>query len=184
MHFRLSCGIAMRKARPASIGANLARAAGRTVAALKRRKLTLATAESCTAGLVGAALSLGDGASDVLEGGFITYTKDQKHVALGVRRGLMQKKGCVNAGCVAAMTDGALKRSKADMAVAVSGVLGPKPDEDGNPVGLVYFCVQRRGRKPLASYKAFGFAPHDELRAKTVLHALRLVRHEAERAGT
>jgi nicotinamide-nucleotide amidase len=166
-------------AKAASIGPHLTRAAGKTVAALKRRKLSVITAESCTAGLIAACLSLGDGASDVLEGGFTTYTKEQKSAALGVAKRLMATKGCVNAACVRAMAAGAFKRSKANIALAVSGVMGPRPDEDGNPVGLVYFCCHRRGKTPKVTREAFGFAPHDELRAATVLEALRLIRYAA-----
>jgi nicotinamide-nucleotide amidase len=163
-------------AKAPSIGPHLSRVAGRTVAALRRKGLTVVTAESCTAGLIAASLSLGNGASDVLEGGFITYTKDQKSTALGVKMPMMAKQGCINADCVRAMAAGALRHSKADIALAVSGVLGPQPDDDGNPVGLVYFCWQKRGRKAAVVRKAFGFAPHDALRAKTVLEGLRLIR--------
>jgi nicotinamide-nucleotide amidase len=166
-------------AKAPSIGPHLTRVAGKTVAALRKAKLSVVTAESCTAGLIAASLSLGDGASDVLAGGFTTYTKEQKAAALGVKKTLMADEGCVNAACVRAMASGALKHSKADIALAVSGVLGPKPDEDGNPVGLVFFCCQRRGRKADVIHKAFGFTPHDDLRAKTVLEALRLIRRTA-----
>ncbi len=114
----------------ASIGPHLTRVAGRTVAALHKRKLSLVTAESCTAGLIAASLSLGIGAGDVLEGGFTTYTKEQKAAALGVKKRAMDRRGCINADCVTAMAAGALKRSKADIAIAVSGVLGPEPDDD------------------------------------------------------
>jgi PncC family amidohydrolase len=159
-----------------SIGPHLTRVAGRTVAALHKKKLSVVTAESCTAGLIAASLSLGEGAGDVLEGGFTTYTKEQKAAALGVKKRDMEREGCVNSRCVRTMAAGALKRSKADIAIAVSGVLGPKPDEDGNAVGLVYFCCQRRGRRPNIIRREYGFEPHDELLAKTVLEALRLVR--------
>src|ERR1700710_1019770 len=136
MPCRSSCAGRALMAKAAAIGPHLSRVAGRTVAALRRRKLCAVTAESCTAGLIAAALSLGDGASDVLEGGFVTYTKEQKAAALGVRMPMMAKQGCVNPDCVRAMAAGALKHSAADIALAVSGVLGPEPDEDGNPVGL------------------------------------------------
>jgi nicotinamide-nucleotide amidase len=166
-------------AKAPSIGPHLTRVAGKTVAALRKGKLSVVTAESCTAGLIAASLSLGDGASDVLEGGFTTYTKTQKAAALGVRKALMSTKGCVNEACVRAMASGALKHSKADVALAVSGVLGPEPDEDGNPVGLIYFCCQRRGRRAAVSHQTFGFAPHDALRTRAVLEALRLIKEAA-----
>ena len=78
--------------RTPSIGPHLSRAAGRTVSALKKKRLTVVTAESCTAGRIAASLSLGDGASDVLEGGFTTYTKEQKAAALGVGKSLIAKR--------------------------------------------------------------------------------------------
>jgi nicotinamide-nucleotide amidase len=142
---------------------------------LKREKLTVVTAESCTAGLICAALSLADGASDALQGGFVTYTKANKITALGVDEDLLARDGSVNAEVVRQMTSGALERSPADLAVAVSGVLGPSPDEDGNPVGLVFFCCQRRGREPIHLRKDYGTKPPDQLRRQTLLDAFGII---------
>lgn len=142
------------------------------VSALKSYKLTVVTAESCTAGLVSAALSLAKGAGDVLHGSFATYTKENKAMALGVDRNVLDQQGSVNAEVVRELAAGALSRSPADLALAVSGVLGPSPDEDGNPVGLVYFCCLRRARDPILLRRDYGAQPHDVLRRKVVLEAL------------
>lgn len=157
------------------IDPELAACADLVIEKLKREKLTIVTAESCTAGLVCASLSLADGASDALHGGFVTYTKANKIEALGVDKDLLEREGSVNAEVVRQLASGALARSPADLALAVSGVLGPSPDEDGNPVGLVYFCCQRRGRRPVSVRKDYGAKPHDRLRRQTVLDAFDIV---------
>lgn len=142
------------------------------VGTLKDRGLTIVTAESCTAGLISAALSFAEGAGDVLHGSFVTYTKANKAMALGVDDDLLEQQGSVNAEVVRELAAGALSRSPADLALSVSGVLGPSPDEDGNPVGLVYFCCQRRGQNPIHLRRDYGAQPHDTLRRKAVLDAL------------
>jgi PncC family amidohydrolase len=106
--------------------------------------LTLATAESCTAGRLAAALSDAPGAAEFFQGGFVTYTKDMKHRVLGVDAGLLREKGAVCAEVAEAMARGALARSGADVAVSITGVAGPEPDEDGNPVGLIYCALAER----------------------------------------
>jgi nicotinamide-nucleotide amidase len=158
-----------------TIAHELVQRAGHTIKALATRKLSVITAESCTAGLIAAALSRGDGASDVLEGGFVVYTKGHKAAALGVDAGCMDEEGCVTEAVVRQMAEGALARSSADIALAVSGVLGPEPDQDGNPVGLVYFCCVRRGSAPHVVREEYPAAPHDELRRTAVLEGLRLI---------
>jgi nicotinamide-nucleotide amidase len=115
------------------------------VARAKACGLTLVTAESCTAGRLAAALADVPGAGDQLHGGFVTYTKQAKHRLLGVDMALLREKTAVCAEVAEAMAAGALLRSTADIAVAVTGVAGPDPDEDGNPVGLIYCAVARRG---------------------------------------
>jgi len=150
------------------------RAAG-VIEALIRRNLTVVTAESCTAGLIAASLSLAKGASEALHGGFVTYTKANKVTALGVDEDLLAREGSVNATVVRELARGALARSPADLALAVSGVLGPSPDEDGNPVGLVYFCAQRRGQHPKHLRKDYGAEAHDFLRHQTILDAFDII---------
>jgi nicotinamide-nucleotide amidase len=157
---------------------------GKAGAALRRLKaagLTVATAESCTAGLIAAALARGEGASDVLHGGFVTYTKANKAKALGVSRKMLAAEGSVTANVAKAMALGALTRSPADIALSVTGVLGPTCDEDGNPVGLVYFCCARRQGKVIIVRRGYGRAAHDKLRRRAVIDALALLGRCASR---
>lgn len=142
---------------------------------LKRAGKTVVTAESCTAGLIAAVLSQAGDAGEVLHGSFVTYTKGNKTAALGVPAGLLDEKGSVNEEVAVAMAEGALTRSPADVALAVTGVLGPEPDEDGNPVGLVYLCCVSRHTKPAVLHEALGRADPDLLRRKIVTAALDLL---------
>jgi nicotinamide-nucleotide amidase len=115
------------------------RLAEQVMAAAKRCNLTLVTAESCTAGRIAALLAEAPGASQYLHGGIVAYTKDMKQRALGVSAALLQEKTAVCSEVAEAMARGALHLSHAGAALSITGVLGPEPDEDGNPVGLV-FC--------------------------------------------
>jgi nicotinamide-nucleotide amidase len=108
--------------------------------------LSLVTAESCTAGALAKAFAQAEGASKYFHGGIVAYTKPMKIKTLGVSPELLEEKSAVCAEVAVAMAEGALARSPADIAVSITGVAGPEPDEDGNPVGLVYCAVaQRRG---------------------------------------
>ena len=164
-----------RMSRQSCIPNDLVRRANRVLKRLADRKLTAITAESCTAGLVAASLSLADGASNTLHGSFVTYTKANKVSALGVPPALLKREGAVTRGVATAMLKGALRYSPADIAVAVTGVLGPEPDDDGNPVGLVYLGCQRRGRRAKVVRKIYGKKPSDTLRRWAVRDALRLL---------
>jgi nicotinamide-nucleotide amidase len=149
------------------------------VQTLRRAHLTAVTAESCTAGLICSVLSQADGAGEVLHGGFVTYSKANKTMALGVDRSLLKRDGSVAPDVVRQMVQGALLRSPADVALAVSGVLGPSPDEDGNPVGLVYFGIGRRDGAITISRKNYGDQPHDTLRRSVVMDGLDLFGHSS-----
>lgn len=106
------------------------------LAALKGR--TLATAESCTGGGIGAALTAVPGSSEVYKGGIICYTNWVKHNLLDVDSYLLDREGAVSAPVAKAMAEGARKRLDTDIAVSVTGLAGPGGDEYGNPVGTVY----------------------------------------------
>jgi nicotinamide-nucleotide amidase len=106
-----------------------------------QKEASVVTAESCTAGKLSALLSEGPGAAVHLHGGFVTYTKANKTAALGVPASLLAERGAVCRDVAAAMAQGALARSPADIAVSITGVAGPDPDEDGNPVGRVCIAV-------------------------------------------
>jgi nicotinamide-nucleotide amidase len=161
------------------IDRELTEAAREAAEAIKRAKLTVVTAESCTAGLISAALSHADGASEILHGSFVTYTKDNKSKALGVDRTLLSEKSAVCAEVAGQMACGALDRSPATLALAVTGVLGPEPDEDGNPVGLVYISVCRKDAKPETVEKIYEKDDADALRRRVTLDALDLLRTAA-----
>lgn len=157
------------------IDASLVSQAERAVRHLRRSGLTAVTAESCTAGLISAALSQAQGAARQLHGSFVVYTKQNKTMALGVPASLLQRKGAVNAEVAEKLAKGALRRSPADIAVAVTGVLGPDEDEDGNPVGLVYFaCCRRRGACRVER-RQYSKMASDRLRRRVVSHALALL---------
>ena len=148
---------------------------------LKAAGLSVVTAESCTAGLISAVLAQAEGAGDMLHGSFVVYTKANKAMALGVDAALLERDGSVNAQVVRQLACGALERSPADLALAVSGVLGPEPDEDGNPVGLVFLACCRRGQEPETVRKDYGDGSSETLRRATVLDALALVARLANR---
>jgi nicotinamide-nucleotide amidase len=118
--------------------------AERLVKEAQASKLTLVTAESCTAGALAHLLAGAPGAAEVLHGGFVVYTKEHKTIALDVPAALIAKHTAVSAEVAEAMAEGALRHSQADLAISITGVIGPEPDEDGNPVGLVHFGIAGR----------------------------------------
>ena len=163
---------------PAADG-RLKNRAQQVLSALKAANMTIVTAESCTAGTVASLLAQADGAGDLLHGGFVTYTKEHKTAALGVSKRLLQKQGAVNAEVVKQLAAGALQRSPATLAIAISGVLGPEPDEDGNPVGLVYFCTLAKHTPPKLVREEFGEKPHEQLLEQAILRAFDLIEEAA-----
>lgn len=159
----------------ASPDGKLKQHAQQTLDALKVAGITIVTAESCTAGTIAALLAQAEGASDILHGGFITYTKEHKTKALGVSERLLKEQGAVNADVVKQLAAGALERSPASLAIAVSGVLGPEPDEDRNPVGLVYFCVLTKDQPPEVVREEFRKQLHERLLELALHRALDLI---------
>lgn len=107
--------------------------------------VVIATAESCTGGMIAAAMTDVAGASRWFERSFVTYTNTAKHEMLGVAEKIFEEHGAVSAECVSAMLAGALKHSHADLAVAVSGIAGPGGAEPGKPVGTVFIGWRRAG---------------------------------------
>ncbi len=112
---------------------------------LNKRGMMLATAESCTGGLVAAAITDRPGASFVFERGFIAYSNESKHNLLGVTHEILDKNGAVSRECAAAMVQGTLTHSLADMALSVTGIAGPAGGTPEKPVGLVYIGWGLRG---------------------------------------
>jgi nicotinamide-nucleotide amidase len=147
---------------------------------LRARGWRLATAESCTGGLIAAACTAVAGSSDWFERGFVTYSNEAKTEMLGVPAASIQAHGAVSAEVARAMAEGALAHSRADVAVAVTGIAGPGGGSAAKPVGTVWLALARRGHSASAELLQL---PGDRaaVRAATVHHALaRLV---AEAAG-
>jgi nicotinamide-nucleotide amidase len=108
------------------------------------RGIKFVTAESCTGGALSTLLSDTPGAGETFFGGFVCYAKEYKERILGVPAALIELETAVSESVARAMAQGALERSGCDLAIAITGVTGPKPDEDGNPVGLVHIAVARK----------------------------------------
>jgi nicotinamide-nucleotide amidase len=122
----------------------------------RAKGLTIVTAESCTGGMIAASLTDIAGSSAVVERGFVTYSNDAKHESIGVDRALIEAHGAVSEAVAAAMAAGALKNSRADAAVSVTGIAGPGGGTAAKPVGLVFIGGARRGgRAPLVERHVF-----------------------------
>ena len=145
------------------------------LADLQRAGLTLATAESCTGGLIAAALTAIAGSSATVLGGFVTYSNAMKSAQLGVPDSALAACGAVSEPVARLMAEGALARSGADIAVSCTGIAGPGGATPGKPVGLVHLAVARAGQPTLHAAAVF---PGDRaaIRAATVDAALRLLR--------
>lgn len=138
----------------------------------------IATAESCTGGLVMAALTEIAGASDVVERGFVTYSNEAKMEAIGVSRDILETFGAVSIAVAWQMAQGALKHSLADVAVAVTGIAGPGGGTEKKPVGTVVFARAVRGHDPeamVADIRHFGDLGRSEIRRQAALVALELL---------
>jgi nicotinamide-nucleotide amidase len=141
---------------------------------LKAQGLRLVTAESCTGGLIAAALAAVPGASSVLERGFVTYSNAAKVELLGVPAELIDRRGAVSEAVALAMVDGALKHSPADIALAVTGIAGPAGGTAEKPVGLVHIAAARRNGPRLHEEHRFGDIGRHRVQAETAIAALAL----------
>lgn len=136
----------------------------------------VAVAESCTGGLVCAALTEITGSSAVLDRGFVTYSNEAKMELLGVPRDIIDTLGAVSIATAWAMAQGALKHSNADVAVAISGIAGPDGGSEQKPVGLVVFaCVKRGSDDGDAEERQFDGTSRGEVRRQAALVALELL---------
>lgn len=152
--------------------------AERVVAANKAIGRRLAIAESCTGGLVCAALTAIPGSSDVLDVGFITYSNDAKMNTLNVASNIIETFGAVSIATAWAMAQGALERSSADLAVSITGIAGPDGGSAQKPVGTVVFARARRGADPddvIADTKLFENTGRGPIRIQAALVALELL---------
>jgi nicotinamide-nucleotide amidase len=143
--------------------------------ACRARGVLLATAESCTGGLIAAALTAIAGSSNVVDRGFVTYSNEAKTDLVGVPPGLIAGHGAVSEPVARAMAEGAVARSRATIAVSVTGVAGPGGGSAAKPVGLVWFGLARRDAPTIAESHIF---PGDRtaVRQATVVRALALIR--------
>ena len=135
----------------------------------------IATAESCTGGLVSAALTSVPGSSDVFDRAFVTYTNTAKSEMLHVPAWLIEKHGAVSEEVARAMVGGALTHSNATIAVAITGIAGPGGGSREKPVGLVHFAAGRRELPIQHERVEFGDVGRDEVRRRSTEHALRML---------
>jgi nicotinamide-nucleotide amidase len=155
--------------------ASLRSQAKRVLARCRSRGLHVATAESCTGGLVAAALTEIAGSSDVVECGFVTYSNVAKLALLGVPAKTLDRHGAVSAETAIAMAVGALKHSQADLTVAITGIAGPGGGSKQKPVGLVHFAAARRDGRRIARKRLYGKIGRHRVRQRSVAEALALL---------
>jgi len=153
----------------------LLRRAEALLAACRSRGWRIATAESCTGGLVAALLTEIAGSSDVVECGFVTYSNDAKAAMLGVDPVLIAAEGAVSEEVARAMAEGALARSGVDLAVSITGIAGPGGATAAKPVGLVHFGLAVRGELVLHLERRYGNPGRAEVRNAAVADALALL---------
>jgi nicotinamide-nucleotide amidase len=158
--------------------AELLAAAAAVLEANRAQGRRIAVAESCTGGLVAAALTEHAGASDVFERGFVTYSNEAKQEALGVGEDIIATFGAVSIATAWAMAQGALEHAHADVAVAITGIAGPGGGTAKKPVGTVVFARAERNADPekvVADVREFGDLGRAEIRRQAALVALGLL---------
>jgi nicotinamide-nucleotide amidase len=145
------------------------------VARARAADLTLATAESCTGGLVAAAITEVAGSSDVFDCGFVTYSNRSKTELLGVAGDLLARHGAVSLSVAAAMAEGAVERAGVQLAVSITGIAGPGGGSEEKPVGLVCFGLARPGVETRAWEMRFGDLGRAAVRQASVREALEML---------
>ncbi|SNY93640.1 nicotinamide-nucleotide amidase [Cohaesibacter sp. ES.047] len=138
----------------------------------KKKGYTIAAAESCTAGLISATLTEVPGSSQFFDRGFVTYSNEAKIEMLDVPSEMIEDCGAVSEEVARAMAEGAILHSRADFAVAVTGIAGPAGGTKEKPVGLVHFAVSSRHYPQAHNHKIFATMEREDVRAATVEHAL------------
>jgi nicotinamide-nucleotide amidase len=158
--------------------------AARVLDACRTHGHKVATAESCTGGLVAGALTEIPGSSDVLDRGFVTYSDAAKQTMLGVSASILERHGAVSRETADAMAAGALAMSNADLAVAITGIAGPGGGSAEKPVGLVHFAAAARDGQRLHREKRYGDVGRSAVRREAVAQALALLEMLAASART
>jgi nicotinamide-nucleotide amidase len=162
-----------------ALPADLTDKARAVLAACRRRRWMAAAAESCTGGLLMASLTAVAGSSDVVDRGYVTYSNEAKTDLLGVAPEMIAEHGAVSAEVARAMAAGALGRSRAGIAIAITGIAGPGGGRADKPVGLVHFACAVADRPPLDLRQVFP-GDRDAVRHQAVLAALDLMLAAAE----
>jgi nicotinamide-nucleotide amidase len=147
----------------------------------KRKKLTVTAAESCTGGLVAAALSAISGSSSVLDRGYVTYSNRAKEEMLGVTPTTLDAHGAVSRECAEEMAKGALSRANVDLSVSITGIAGPTGGTPEKPVGLVHFAAASRGGRLIAFEGQYGDVGRSQVRRLSLLQALAMLSELAEK---
>ncbi len=142
--------------------------------ALLEKGMLLATAESCTGGMISSAITSCAGSSAIFERGFVTYSDNAKRELLGVSENILRHYGAVSAGCAVAMALGALDKSNADISVSVTGIAGPDGGTDEKSVGLVYIAIAILGKEP-EEYEFNFSGDRKEVRRQACETALKLL---------
>jgi nicotinamide-nucleotide amidase len=142
----------------------------------KAKGVALATAESCTGGMIAAALTDIAGSSAVVDRGFVTYSNAAKQEMLGVKAATLDAHGAVSLETAIEMADGALSHSNADAVIAVTGIAGPDGGTPEKPVGLVWFGIAVKGKVTKAESRIFSGLDRAGVRHETVAHALAMLR--------
>ena len=141
----------------------------------RESNLKIATAESCTGGLIAAALTEIPGSSDVFDRGFVTYSNESKRQLLDVSYKSLKESGAVSEAVAKEMAYGALVNSMADVCVAVTGVAGPDGGTDETPVGTVWIATATQGQPPYAKCMNFSNLGRNKIRIETVKSALNMM---------
>jgi nicotinamide-nucleotide amidase len=158
-------------------------AAARLIDTCRARGLMIATAESCTGGLVAAALTDIAGASDVVDCGFVTYSNAAKMAMLGVLPETLEAGGAVSRQAAEAMALGAIEESDADLAVAITGIAGPGGGSAEKPVGLVHFAAASADGALVHREERFGDLGRSDIRRRSVLVALAMLQELSEQSA-
>lgn len=163
---------------------DIADAAKRLFEVCKRKNLKVATAESCTAGLVAGTLTELPGTSSILDRGFITYSNEAKQDMVGVSAATLKAHGAVSRETAEEMARGALAHAPVDLTVSVTGIAGPDGGSAEKPVGLVHFAAASRNGQFIHAERRFGNIGRSEVRKQSVLQAFRMLHELAEREAS
>jgi len=152
----------------------LSELAEKIITQARQRGLTVATVESCTGGLIFAALTDVEGASAVMDRGFVTYSNQAKQEMVAVAPRIIETSGAVSQACAAAMATGGLRASGCDIALSVTGIAGPTGGSPEKPVGLVWMSVAKK-QGPVQTQKFLFSGSRAEIRQAAILQGLNMI---------